>query len=127
MDFGSFAIPIYKILYGSGRVTAGPRNTAEEERIPGAGVEGDEGRAGLGHAETPSMESCSAREVSAVAEGVQARSVFWRFGILGFARRRVDFSLRSPFGPPSGAGFLGSHLCERLLERGDDVWIFRIC
>jgi len=102
MDFGSFAIPIYKILYGSGRVTAGPRNTAEEERVPGAGVEGDEGRAGLGHAETPSMESCSFWEVNAVAEGVQARSVFRRCRVLGFDRRRVDYLLRSPFGPAPG-------------------------
>jgi len=80
MDFGSFAIPIYKILYESGRVKVGPRNIAGDDRVPGAGAKGDGGRAGAGHAETPSMESCSFREVSAVAEGVQARLLFWRFG-----------------------------------------------
>ena len=80
MDFGSFAIPIYKTLYKSGSATAGPRNAAGAKRVPRGGVKVDGRRAGLGHAETPSMESCSFREVSAVAEGVQARLLFWRFG-----------------------------------------------
>ena len=33
-------------------------DTARDDVVPGRGVEGDEGGAGLGHAEPPSMESC---------------------------------------------------------------------
>jgi hypothetical protein len=90
MDFGSFAIPIYKTLYESGSATVGPRNTAGAKLVPRGDVKVDDRRAGLGHAETPSMESCSVWEVSAEAERVQAKFVFWQFGILRFARLRVD-------------------------------------
>jgi hypothetical protein len=90
MDFGSFAIPIYKTLYESGSATVGPRNTAGAKLVPRGDVKVDDGRAGLGHAETPSMESCSVWEVSAEAERVQAKFVFWQFGILRFARLRMD-------------------------------------
>ena len=94
MDFGSFAIPIYKTLYESGSATAGPRNAAGAKRVPRGGVKVDDRRAGLGHAETPSMESCSVWAVSAEAERVQAKLVFRRSGILRF---------RAKFGPPDEA------------------------
>lgn len=84
MDFRSFAIPIYKTLYRSGSVTAGPRNTAGAKRVPKGGVKVDDGRAGRGHAETPSMESCSACKVSVEVQRVQAKLVFRRRGILRF-------------------------------------------